>query len=175
MKVIIVQNLDIKNQNKIITEKQLIVIHWTACSGKGAVNWFTNSTNKRTSSHYVITGKGKIYQLVDEKYVAWHAGKSKLKDYPTEMGKYIKGTLNGCAIGIEIAGPPGTMEWDCWPEPEIKALIELCKEINKRWPEIKLTDHSTIAPGRKYDVKKGKGINLFPWERLLKETGIKEA
>jgi len=124
--------------------------------------------------------------MVDEKYIAWHAGYSSLKNYPTSLNGKNWESLNVCSIGIELAGPPSAinriaenrgwdMRWDGWPELEIQALIKLCKDIKKRWPDIKLTDHSTIAPKRKGDVKKGEGIDLFPWKRLLMQTGILEA
>lgn len=172
-----------KNFTKIKTNKLLIVIHWAACTGRQAVYWFTCPGNKVSSAHYVIDKKGNVTQLVDEKYIAWHAGYSSLKDYPTILNNRNWMSLNVCSIGIEIAGPPMSInkqekiinKWTGWPEQEIQALIQLCKEIKIRWPNIKLTDHSTISPGRKTDVKKGKGIDKFPWERLLNETEIKEA
>ena len=175
-----------KNVTKIKTKKQLIVIHWAACTGAQCVNWFL-SPGCRTSAHYVIDRFGNIIQLVNEKFIAWHAGYSSLGDYPTKLRGVDWQSVIVCSIGIELAGPPTTINkiikkrnwnlklWTGWPEEMIRSLVELCMDIEVRWPEIRLTDHSTIAPGRKSDVKKGRGIDLFHWERLLNETGIEEA
>lgn len=177
-----------KNVTKIKTKKQLIVVHWAACTGPQCVNWFL-SPGCHTSAHYVIDRHGNITQLVDEKYIAWHAGYSSLGDYPNDLKRSKKpwNSINVCSVGIELSGPPTAINkiikkrgwnlklWTDWPEDEINALIGLCIDIAGRWPGIRLTDHSTIAPGRKSDVKKGRGIDLFPWERLISETEIIEA
>ena len=47
----------------------------------------------KVSSHYLISKKGKIYQLVRDENVAWHAGKSRWE-------KDIN--LNSKSIGIEL-------------------------------------------------------------------------
>lgn len=180
-KLINVRQKQSKNKTKITTKKELIVVHWAGCTGDACVRWFL-CPGCRTSAHYVINRFGEITQMVSEKHIAWHAGYSKLKDYPTTLRGKDWESLNVCSLGIEVGGPPkwlrdhGHHEWPVgWPEDMIKALIALCKDIATRHPGIKITDHSTIAPGRKYDVKTGKGIDLFPWERLLKESGLEEA
>lgn len=178
--------IEARNQTRWKKDNLLLVIHWAACTGAQCIYWFRCPGNKGSSAHYVIDRNGKITQMVDEKYIAWHAGFSSLKNYPTKIHNQEWKSVNVCSIGIELAGPPSsinkiaekegwTMRWDGWPESEIQALIDLCKEIKTRWPKIKITDHSTISPGRKSDVKKGKGIDIFPWKRLLSESGIEEA
>ncbi|KPK96015.1 hypothetical protein AMJ80_02425 [bacterium SM23_31] len=191
------------------TEKKLIVVHWIAGNHICGFGTFEHE-NAIKSAHYIISHTGKVYQLLDEKYIAHHAGYSILRGYSTYgpyRGKNVDWhSLNPCAIGIEISGPPTdvnkaykrigeepTMSHG-WPEAEIVALIDLCIDIAGRWPGIKLTDHSSIVArydkvrriflkdengnyirSGKVDVKKGKGIDVFPWVRLLKETGIEEA
>jgi N-acetylmuramoyl-L-alanine amidase len=181
-----IQYKEARNKTKWKKDNLLLVIHWAACTGPQCIYWFQCPGNKGSSAHYVIDRNGLITNMVPEKYIAWHAGFSSLKDYPTKIRGQEWKSVNVCSIGIELAGPPTSinkiaekrgwaMHWDGWPGPEINALIELCIDIKNRWPEIKLTDHSTISPGRKSDVKKGRGIDIFPWNRLLKETGIEEA
>lgn len=51
------------------------------------------------STHYLIDRDGTIYQFVDEKRVAWHAGKGSLPGYPEYTDK-----LNHYSIGIELLG-----------------------------------------------------------------------
>ena len=47
----------------------------------------------KVSTHYLITKKGSIIKMVEEKNVAWHAGKSKWKSFIN---------LNDRSIGIEL-------------------------------------------------------------------------
>ena len=51
------------------------------------------SPKSKVSSHFVINQKGKIYRLVQDNQIAWHAGKSC-------WGKYKN--LNKNSIGIEL-------------------------------------------------------------------------
>ena len=48
------------------------------------------------SSHYFIKYDGKIIQLIPDLYTAWHAGKSRWKNFEL---------LNKYSIGIEISNP----------------------------------------------------------------------
>jgi len=152
---------------------KLVVIHWTAGSFNSCLRWFQAPNNKRSSAHYVISELGKIVQMVDEESVAWHAGISSWKDYPT-YGNW--NSLNPCSIGIELAGPPSCIGLKGWNEEQLDALVELCRDIRIRMPDIKLIDHSRIC-ATKIDVLKGTGYeeDLFPWGRLLSESGMIEA
>ena len=47
----------------------------------------------QVSCHYLITRKGKVIQMVRERNVAWHAGRSKWKNFHN---------LNNKSIGIEL-------------------------------------------------------------------------
>lgn len=163
----------------------LLVIHWAATTYQGTI-WTFQNKKATGSSHYIVGAKGQLCQMVKEKYISWHAGNSQLywpekkAYYPTTSQNNVEWqSLNPCSIGIECAGPPSILRLPGWPEPEIKALIELCKDIKNRYPNIKLTDHSTIIipKGWKVDVKAGTGIaiDIFPWKRLLNETDIPEA
>lgn len=157
----------------------LLVIHWAATTGIGCLRTFLNPEAKG-SSHYIVYENGQIIQIVDERFIAWHAGESKYKNYLTKSHNMTEwNSLNPCSIGIECAGPPSIIGLQGWPDVEIQALIELCKDIKSRYPSIKITDHSTIIVprGMKVDVKLGTGnkIDVFPWKRLIEESGIEEA
>ncbi len=179
---------------------KLVVIHWTAGSFNSCLRWFQAPNNKRSSAHYVISELGKIVQMVDEESVAWHAGISSWKDYPTYPastnnivnpwvvsettdGEKIKhrkyydwNSLNPCSIGIELAGPPSCIGLKGWNDEQIEALVELCRDIRIRMPDIKLIDHSRIC-ATKIDVIKGTGYeeDIFPWDRLVDDTKMIEA
>jgi len=104
------------------------------------------------SSHYVIGRKGDIYQLVNEKYISFHAGKSSLPD--GRMG------VNSCSIGIELITTNDSI--DSPTEKQIQSLTALVKDIKTRYKIKYVLRHSDIAPGRKTDPWN------MNWEAFLK-------
>lgn len=93
----------------------------------------------KVSAHYVIGRDGKIYQLVDEQNLSYHAGKSSLPDGRTNV--------NTCSIGIELM-----TSYDEGPsEKQVSALLTLIHDIKKRHKINYVLRHSDIAPGRKTD------------------------
>lgn len=167
----------IQSPNYTPVDKKLIVIHWIAGSFKGGVNWLTNKRSC-VSAHYAVSKSGEVVQMVEEQDIAWHAGISSLPGYPTDWNGKEWRSLNPCSIGIELEGPPSFVEgMECWTAEMLTALANLCKEIAARNPGIKLTDHSTISPGRKSDVKgkTGHPEDIFPWKDFVKMTGLEEA
>ena len=56
---------------------KFVIIHYTGMQSIGeSIKRLCNSKFK-VSSHYIIDRDGKIYQLVEDLKIAWHAGKSK--------------------------------------------------------------------------------------------------
>jgi N-acetyl-anhydromuramyl-L-alanine amidase AmpD len=101
------------------------------------------------SAHYLIGREGVIYRLVDEKNVAYHAGKSSLPDGRT--------AVNSCSLGIEMVcsfTEPIT-------EHQMESLVKLTKDIQSRYKINYILRHSDIAPGRKTDPWN------FDWEKYL--------
>ena len=101
------------------------------------------------SAHYLIGREGVIYRLVDEKNVAYHAGKSSLPDGRT--------AVNSCSLGIEMVcsfTEPIT-------EQQMESLVKLTKDIQSRYKINYILRHSDIAPGRKTDPWN------FDWEKYL--------
>lgn len=93
----------------------------------------------RVSSHYVIGREGKIYRLVKEKDIAFHAGKSQLPN-----GLF---GINSKSIGIELM----TSTDEAPTELQIKSLTTLVNDIKKRYKIEYILRHSDIAPNRKTD------------------------
>ncbi len=93
----------------------------------------------KVSAHYVIGRDGKVYQLVDEQNISYHAGKSSLPDGRTNV--------NSCSIGIEIM----TSYTDGPNEKQIQTLLALIKKIKSNHHINYVLRHSDIAPGRKTD------------------------
>lgn len=95
-----------------------------------------------TAPHYMITRDGTILKMVDEKNVAYQAGKSALPDGSRTM-------LNTSSIGIEVI----SMKRNGPTEAQYRALDTLIKDICSRYDIQYLTRHSDIATprGRKDD------------------------
>ncbi len=102
------------------------------------------------SSHYLIGRDGTIYQLVDEKNIAFHAGISKM---PNGMCG-----VNNFSLGIEIV----TSFEETPTVEQMQSLINLVKDIQKRHKINYILRHSDIAPNRKTDPWN------FDWEVFLK-------
>jgi N-acetyl-anhydromuramyl-L-alanine amidase AmpD len=109
------------------------------------------------SSHYVIGRDGIIYQLVKEKNISFHAGKSSLPDG--------RSGVNSCSIGIELMDSIGSSP----TEKQIESLAALVKDIESRYPIKYVLRHSDIAPGRKTDPWN------MDWADFLKRIGNKDS
>lgn len=110
------------------------------------------------SVHYVVAEDGRVFRLLGEEKVAFHAGLSQWRG---------RTAVNERSLGIEIVNRDGNRH--PYPEPQIAAVIELCQGILARHSGIDgggVVGHSDIAPKRKIDP----GIT-FPWRRLA-EAGI---
>jgi AmpD protein len=149
-------------------DPKMIVIHWVAGSFASAVLTF-NKGLRKASAHFVINFDGEIVQMVSLKNRAWHAGTS----YTEKFG----GSCNEYSIGIELAGPPSFIHLENWDNRQIEACRQLIIDIVTEVPTIEyITDHSTISPKRKIDVKAGTGKpeDIFPWDKLVSGLNLKE-
>jgi len=142
-----------RNKNKI----KFIIIHYTGMqSERACVERLTNKKNK-VSTHYLINKKGEITRMVDDKYIAWHAGKSKWKNFIN---------LNNRSIGIELVNKGHQFGYENFSKKQISKLVLLCKILIKKY-KIKKTNilgHSDIAPLRKIDPGE-----KFPWKFMSKK------
>lgn len=132
----------------------MIVIHCLAHDAQSAIDSFHRH---QVSSHYLIDENGKIYQLVDDKKRAWHAGVSFWKGQEN---------LNHSSIGIELCSK--SLGQESYPDSQISALIRLCQRLKRKYHIKKecILGHSDIAPTRKPDPGKA-----FPWY-YLKRHGL---
>ena len=157
MKVKFFQSLNhsihLRNKNKI----KFIVIHYTGIqSERACIERLTNKKSK-VSAHYLINKKGDITRMVDDKYIAWHAGKSKWKNFIN---------LNNRSIGIELVNKGHQFGYKNFSKKQISKLVLLCKILIKKY-KIKKTNilgHSDIAPLRKIDPGE-----KFPWQFMSKK------
>ena len=72
---------------------QLIIIHYTALKNTLDAVSYLCKKEKKVSSHYLISQNGSVYNLVEDKFRAWHAGQSFWQDITD---------INSISIGIEL-------------------------------------------------------------------------
>jgi len=115
------------------------------------------SKQSKVSTHYLVNKQGNITKMVDEKNIAWHAGKSKWKNITN---------LNNQSIGIELVNKGHQFGYEKFPKNQIANLILLCRDLMKKY-KIKSSNilgHSDIAPLRKKDPGE-----KFPWQFFSKK------
>lgn len=145
---------------------KVLVIHYTADDFDSSL---ATLTDKNVSSHYLIPanppvpdGKPRIWQLVPEQDLAWHAGISAWRGATR---------INDTSIGIELENrgwqtTNGVKRFTPFEPAQIAALIPLAKAIIARYnikPE-NVVAHADIAPQRKDDPGP-----LFPWQALAQQ------
>lgn len=100
------------------------------------------------SPHYIISREGKVYRLVEDKNIAYHAGESKVPDGRTNV--------NNFSIGIEIVNTKSEKPNDAQYDVLKKLLTYLKGEYEIKY----VLGHSDIASGRKDDPWN------FDWKRV---------
>jgi N-acetylmuramoyl-L-alanine amidase len=108
----------------------------------------------KVSCHYLINRKGDIIRMVEDRKIAWHAGKSKWKNFEN---------LNKQSIGIELVNKGHQFGYQSFSKNQITKLILICKKLKKKYSIKKenFLGHSDIAPLRKIDPGES-----FPWKEL---------
>lgn len=130
----------------------------------------------KVSAHYLIDRDGRVYSLVPENRIAFHAGKGVLShDSSTQNA------LNGQSIGIELMAVGtaaemqklGVINYQLIPEgalgfteAQYVSLKQLLFVLASRHPELELNcrqvvGHDAYAPSRRGDP----GL-LFDWQKL---------
>ena len=135
---------------------KLIIIHYTGMQSRIASINRLKSKKAKVSCHYFIDRKGQTIGMVDEKKIAWHAGKSRWKNFTD---------LNKNSIGIELVNKGHEFGYEKFTNIQIKKLITLCLYLKKKYTikNSNIIGHSDIAPTRKKDPGE-----KFPWEKLSK-------
>jgi N-acetyl-anhydromuramyl-L-alanine amidase AmpD len=100
------------------------------------------------SPHYIISREGKVYRLVEDKNIAYHAGESKVPDG--------RKNVNNFSLGIEIINSktegPSSAQYG--------SLNNLLNYLKNKYKLKYILGHSDIASGRKDDPWK------FSWDKL---------
>ena len=78
----------------------------------------------KVSSHFLINQNGKVYRLVQDNRIAWHAGKSCWGNYKN---------LNKNSIGIELVNKGHWFGYTHFRKKQLLSLIKICKILIKRY------------------------------------------
>lgn len=132
----------------------MLILHYTGMASAAAACDLLCSAHSGVSCHYLVDEDGTITQMVGEDMRAWHAGVSCWKG---------ESDTNSRSIGIEIQNPGHALGYRDFPEPQMEAVIALCRDILSRHaiPPMHVLAHSDVAPGRKIDPGE-----RFDWARL---------
>jgi N-acetylmuramoyl-L-alanine amidase len=137
-------NFDHRPEGTII---DTIILHYTDMdTAQDALTRLCDPASK-VSSHYLIDDKGVLYQLVEDRYRAWHAGVSSWR------GRH---NVNHFSIGIELDNPGESYfqkhgQWKPYSQPQMASLITLITTLIQKHPITSITGHENIAPERKKD------------------------
>ena len=137
---------------------KIIIIHYTGMqSERESIIRLCNPKSK-VSSHLFINQNGKVYRLVQDDKIAWHAGKSC-------WGKYKN--LNKNSIGIELVNKGHQFGYTNFRKKQLLSLIKICKNLIKKYKIKKrnIVGHSDVSPLRKIDPGE-----KFPWKQLAKKN-----
>ncbi len=100
------------------------------------------------SAHYLIDRDGKIYRLVADKNIAYHAGVSEMSDG--------RKNVNDFSLGIEIMNKKDTQ----FTKEQYSAVKSLVGTLKKKYAIKHIVGHDDIAPDRKTDPWN------FDWKKL---------
>ena len=158
MKIYNYYSPNFNNKKRPLNSIKTIIIHYTGMQSERESIERLRNPRAKVSSHFLINKNGKIYRLVKDNNVAWHAGKSC-------WGKYKN--LNKNSIGIELVNKGHKFGYTNFNKKQISSLIKICNILVKKYKIKKrnIVGHSDIAPYRKIDPGE-----KFPWKLLAKKN-----
>ena len=116
MKIIKIFSPNYNRKKRPVNSIKIIVFHYTGMQSESeSIKRLCNPSTK-VSSHYLINRRGKIFSLVQDKHVAWHAGKSCWGTYKN---------LNENSIGIELVNKGHQFGYTSFKKKQISMLINL--------------------------------------------------
>ena len=136
----------------------MLLLHYTATPTNAYALELLTSPEAGVSSHYLIDGEGRIFQMVAEQHRAWHAGEAVWAG---------QSDINSCSIGIEIQNQGAALaKVPAYGKAQMQAVVALCKDIVLRHniAQHRVLGHSDVAPHRKQDP----GAH-FDWQQLARE------
>ena len=123
MKIITNLSPNYSKKTRLKSEIKFVIIHYTGMQSEiESIERLKNPKHK-VSCHYLINRKGEIIRMVNDRNIAWHAGKSKWK-------KFIN--LNNNSLGIELVNKGHQFGYQKFNNKQILSLIRLCKNLKKK-------------------------------------------
>ncbi len=156
MNIGINRTLNFTRKLRLIRDIRFIIIHYTGMQSEIESIKRLKDPKSKVSCHYLINRDGEIFQMVKDRNIAWHAGKSKWKKFTN---------LNESSLGIELVNKGHKFGYQNFSVKQMNSLVRLCKVLKKKY-SIKTENflgHSDIAPLRKIDPGE-----KFPWKKLSK-------
>ena len=141
----------VKRRNSNI---KYLIYHYTGMKSEKSALKRLCDTRSKVSCHYFIKKNGEILQIVPDRYISWHAGKSRWKN---------DNLLNKSSIGIEIHNSGHSFNYTNFNNNQIISIKNLSNLLIKEY-RIKrhnVLGHSDISPDRKKDPGE-----KFPWRKL---------
>ena len=144
-------------KNRPKNQVKMIVMHYTGMQSEIESLKKLCNPKSNVSCHFFINRSGKIFNLVPEEKIAWHAGQSR-------WGNLSK--LNKYSIGIEISNKGHKWGYQKFSKKQLSNLVTLCKKLVSKYSILRrnVVGHSDIAPQRKKDPGE-----KFPWQFLSKK------
>jgi N-acetylmuramoyl-L-alanine amidase len=146
-----------KEKKRLKKAIKIIVYHYTGMQSERESLIRLSNPHSKVSAHYLINRNGKIYRLIQDDQIAWHAGISC-------WGKY--NNLNKNSLGIELVNKGHRFGYTSFSKKQLLSLVKLSKHLIKKYKIKKryIVGHSDIAPLRKIDPGE-----KFPWQELAKK------
>ena len=137
---------------------KIAIIHYTGMQSERESLIRLCNPKSKASSHLLINQNGKVYRLVQDNRIAWHAGKSCWRKYKN---------FNKISSGIELVNKGHEFGYSNFKKKQISSLVKICKSLIKKYKIKKnnIVGHSDVAPLRKIDPDE-----KFPWEQLAKKN-----
>ena len=151
------KSLNYSKKTRSVKNIRFLIIHYTGMQSTRVSLKRLKNPKSKVSCHYLIDRNGKIFRMVKDVKIAWHAGRSKWKNLSN---------LNKYSLGIEIQNKGHFIRYESFTKKQIFSSIQLIKKLLKKYQIKKenVLGHSDIAPLRKIDPGE-----KFPWEILSKK------
>ena len=170
---------------------RILVMHFTyGASARSSAEWFRDPTNPGSSAHVVVDRNGSVIQCVPFDTVAWHAGKSRWKEFvglnnhalSIEMANwgYLKRSGDGWTsyTGVKISDPfigahkngnpdggHSPIGWEQYPEVQLETAVAIARAFVGEYGVDEIVGHDDIAPDRKWDP--GPAFDMMRFRALV--------
>jgi N-acetylmuramoyl-L-alanine amidase len=170
---------------------KIVVMHFTyGGSARSSANWFKDPKNPGSSAHVVVERDGGVIQCVPFNTVAWHAGKSRLRDlvglnqfsigielanwgYLQPLGdrwaSYTGTAIAKPFMGVHKNGNPNKSHvpigWEHYPVDQFDAAVQIVRLLVSTYGIDEIVGHDDISPGRKWDP--GPAFDMLRFRNLV--------